>query len=157
MRKIILILFFSIINLANLYCEDKRPVFGIGLCVGEPTGVSFKLWLTKENAFGSVVAWRGSDKTYFHCDYLTHNYKAIRKGELTGEIPRYWGIGIKILSENDTSKRKTSYGLRIPLGINYIFAEMPIDFYGELVPTIMFYPDTIGMIDASLGVRYYLE
>ncbi|RPI72766.1 MAG: hypothetical protein EHM47_07515, partial [Ignavibacteriales bacterium] len=77
--------------------------FGIGLILGEPTGLSAKLWTSKENAFdfglgvsvgGDRISFKGKynrgSRVHFHMDYLWHSFNAISSTE---RFPLYYGIG----------------------------------------------------------------
>ena len=157
---IILLLVFVVINLSVMGAEKKakEPKFGLGICVGEPMGMSFKYWLTKKHAFGIALGWQGKEKTYFHIDYLTHNYKSIPKGELSGEVSSYSGVGMCIISRTvGAGKSEATRGIRGVFGVSYLFEEMPVDIFAELVPTFIIEPETTGLLAASMGARYYFE
>jgi hypothetical protein len=160
MKKIIIILLllvFSVISSPVTGAEKKvkEHKLGVGICVGEPMGMSFKYWFTKKNAVGIALGWQGKEKTYFHVDYLTHNYESIPKGELSGEVSSYSGVGVSRTA--DTGNSKIICGIRVVFGINYLFKEMPVDIFAELAPTVITQPETTGLLAASMGVRYYFE
>ena len=136
--------------------EFKRKRFGLGISVGDPVGMSCKYWLTQKSAFDIALGWQGDDNTYFHIDYLSHNYKSIPKGELTGDIPFYRGIGLRC-DRIFTARNDLRLGIRFVLGINYLFEGVPGDIFAELVPTLVIQPDVTAMISASIGARYYFE
>lgn len=77
--------------------------FGMGLILGEPTGLSAKLWTSKINAFdfglgvsvgGDRISHKGnydkSGRIRFHMDYPWHSFNAISSTE---RFPLYYGIG----------------------------------------------------------------
>ncbi len=80
--------------------------FGLGLILGEPTGLSAKFWTSKVNAFdfGLGVSVGGdrishkydydkSGRIHFHMDYLWHSFNAISSTE---RFPLYYGLGGQI-------------------------------------------------------------
>ena len=48
---------------------------GLGIILGEPTGISFKSWLSTTTAFDMAAAWSfvDEDALHLHGDYLVHN------------------------------------------------------------------------------------
>ncbi len=153
MKKILL---FFLITGIFLYSHAVSNNFGIGVTVGTPTGLTAKYWLDKYNAVDFATGWSfRNDKFYFHINYLMHNYSILEKGKsktnLKGEIPLYAGIGLR----TKFGKGEDEVGFRIPLGITYLFGEMPLDVFLEFAPSLNLYPETDFFIDASLGLRYY--
>jgi hypothetical protein len=79
-------------NFAN--AQDRG--FGLGIIVGEPTGVSLKGWLSKTTAIDAALAWSfaGGDFFQIHGDYLSHNFSLLKVEK--GKLPFYYGIGGRI-------------------------------------------------------------
>jgi hypothetical protein len=129
--------------------------FGIGVMLGEPTGVSFKQWVTKENAFGGAVAWSFERKSalHVHLDYLYHR-RGMRPGRRemdAGRVLFYFGVGGRVKAEEDDSR----IGVRIPLGIDYVFAGSPFDIFFEIAPLLDLAPSTEFRVNGGFGIRYY--
>lgn len=125
---------------------------GLGLIVGEPTGVSFKYWTGSTTAIDAALAWSFIDGGAFHIhgDYLFHNMRLISVPE--GLLPFYYGIGARIKTANNTK-----LGVRVPLGLAYLFQSAPIDIFLEIVPILDLTPKTDFAINAALGARYYFK
>ena len=140
-----IILFLSVAN-----AQSKG--IGLGLIVGEPTGISFKYWTGSTTAFDAALAWSFSDEGAFHIhgDYIFHNFTLITIPE--GKLPFYYGIGARIKTANDTK-----LGVRVPLGLAYLFNNAPIDIFLEIVPILDLTPKTDFAINAALGARYYFN
>ena len=127
--------------------------FGIGLMIGEPTGISFKYWNSDKKALGGGAAWSLGqyDAVHLHADYLWHSYSVFEDVE-KGELPLYYGVGGRVvLAENDAV-----LGIRVPVGLNYRFEDNPLDLFLELAPTVNLLPDTDFDINGALGIRIYL-
>jgi hypothetical protein len=134
--------------------------FGMGLILGEPTGLSAKAWTSTDNAFDFAVAW--SFNNYHHndnhndgslllqADYVWHFFNAISVS--SGKLPIYVGIGARVVLADDPS-----FGVRIPVGIDYLFADAPIDIFLELVPIMDLSPETDFGIGGGLGIRYWFN
>lgn len=138
--------------------------FGLGIMVGEPTGLSAKLWTSPVNAFdfglgvglgGDRIKYEGdynnSGRLHFHMDYLWHSFNAISSNE---SFPLYYGIGGRY---NSGGGYEGSLGVRGVLGIAWFPHATPIDVFIELVPVFQITPLTGLGIDAGLGVRYFFE
>ncbi len=131
--------------------------FGIGVIVGEPTGLSLKYWLDDERAIDAAAAESFSENDSFqlHGDYLIHDYDLFGADEL----PFYYGLGARLkLKDSDGSgrnRRHDMFGIRIPLGITYLFEDAPIDLFFELVPVLDLSPEVELDIGAAVGLRFY--
>ena len=72
----------------------------------------------------------------------------------------YIGLGARVKLANDY--RDQNYplraGLRIPFGLEYVFASVPIGLFFELVPVIDLTPDARGFGgNSAIGFRYYFS
>lgn len=138
--------------------------FGIGFILGEPTGLSAKLWTSKVNAFdfglglslgGDRIKYKGNydndGRVHFHMDYLWHSFNAISSTE---KFPLYYGLGGRF---NTGGGYDGSLGIRGVFGIAWFPRSTPIDIFLELVPVFQVTPLTGLGIDAGLGIRYFFE
>ena len=137
---------------------------GVGVIVGEPTGVSIKKWIGETRAVDAAAAWSFSENGsfQFHADYLIHNFYLLQPKDFNGRLPAYFGVGgrIKIKDANEgkvRNEKDTLVGIRIPFGISYLFADAPVDLFVEVVPILDVAPDTDLDINAAIGVRYYFR
>ncbi len=143
---------------APLLTQAQGSGFGLGIIVGEPTGLSAKAWIGEGAALDFAAAWslEGRDFFQLHADYLHHaDVIEVKKGFL----PFYYGIGARMVILEDQFRRKDEddilFGLRIPLGITYLFAGAPLDIFAELAPVIELFPSTDFDVDGGVGIRYY--
>ena len=145
-----LTILFSIIFLTQIYSQDKGT--GVGIILGEPTGFSAKHWLSPTTAIDGAIAWSFIDGGAFHihADYLLHSFRLINVPE--GKLPFYYGIGGRLKTSDDTQ-----LGVRVPLGLAYLFQTAPVDIFLEIVPILDFIPETDFRINAALGARYYFQ
>ena len=131
----------------SLHAQDSG--LGLGMIIGEPTGLSAKMWTTETIALDAGVAWSfvGAGYLRVHSDILWHNYTLdVDKGRL----PIYYGIGAKLLLASELG-----LGIRVPVGLAYLFESAPVDLFAELVPGLDLLPGTGFGIDAAIGVRYF--
>jgi hypothetical protein len=138
-----------IISSSSLIAQDKG--FGLGIIVGEPTGVSGKLWLGGNNALDMATAWsfKGSGSMLLQADYIWHTFNLIRVS--SGKLPLYFGIGGRVIF----GSKDTYFGARIPVGLNYIFSGTPLDIFVEIVPILDLAPSTDFDIGGGLGIRFW--
>jgi hypothetical protein len=156
MKKFI---FFAILFLtisANLTNAQSTRGFGLGIIVGEPTGVSFKGWLDNKSAVDGAVAWSflNNGSFHVHVDYLRHvNIESTPSGEFNF----HYGIGgrLKAKNNNNNNSEDARFGARIPLGLDYNFSSEPIELFLEVAPVLDFTPKTDASFNGALGVRFY--
>jgi hypothetical protein len=156
------VLFLMIILAKPTEAQDRG--FGLGIVLGEPTGLSAKLWTSKINAFdfglglglgGDRFKYHGDyneeGRVHFHMDYLWHSFNAISSTE---RFPLYYGIGGRF---NSGGGYDDSFGIRGVFGIAWFPHNTPIDVFLELVPVFQITPGTGFGIDAGLGIRYFFQ
>jgi len=146
MRKLLLG-FLLIVALFNLSYG-----LGLGVMLGNPSGLSAKYWMSEQNAIAGGLAWHlGSNSNggylFLHGDYLIHKNDLINISGTT--IPFYYGGGVGIGVGNDFY-----LGVRIPVGIEYWFMDKKFDAFLELVPGIGLLPGFGIGIGGAIGLRY---
>lgn len=152
-RIAIMVLLFAVVS-ANAREQDT---FGLGVIVGEPTGLSLKYWLDKEHAIDGAAAWSFAENDSFqlHADYLIHDYELLNSDDL----PFYYGLGARLKFKDDEgsgrNRNEAIFGIRAPLGITYLFEDAPLDLFFELVPILDLSPDVELDINAAIGLRFY--
>ena len=134
-------------------CQEKD--IGIGVILGEPTGISGKMWWDENIAFDGGLAWSLVDDTCLniHADMLWHNWDVLVDAfevEDSGKLPLYYGIGGRLRAGDDTK-----LGARFVIGASYIFEHAPFDIFLEIVPIMNIVPKTEVDINASLGGRFW--
>jgi hypothetical protein len=125
--------------------------FGLGVIVGEPTGLSWKIWTGHNTAFAGAAAWSLGERATFHphVDYLFHNENLFKVSK--GRLPFYYGLGIRFLFREGEDK----VGVRFPLGLEYLLVSPSLGIFFELVPVLDLSPKTIVDLNGAIGVRYY--
>ncbi|MBT8378654.1 MAG: DUF3996 domain-containing protein [Ignavibacteria bacterium] len=152
MKKISLLVALFIVALVSVSTFAQNKKVGVGIIVGEPTGVSLKYWTSSTTAFDAALAWSFVDEGAFHIhvDYIFHNFNLIRISD--AKVPFYYGIGGRIKTAN-----KSRIGVRVPLGLAYIFNSAPLDIFLEVVPILDLAPKTDFKINAAIGARYFFN
>ena len=128
----------------------QQTGFGLGLIIGEPTGLSGKYWISPWTAIDGAFAW-SIDKNsgvHLHSDYLWHDYRII--SVIKGKLPIYYGVGARIVFATNNN-----FGVRGVAGLNYIFDGTPLDIFLELVPILDIAPKVGFDFNGAIGIRYY--
>ena len=122
---------------------------GLGLIAGNPTGICFKYFTSTTEAFDLATAWSFSDEWLMvHGDYLWHSFGDINVSK--GQLPWYYGLGAWVAFGDDVVA-----GGRLPIGLDYLFANNNIDIFLEVAAGISVIPDTDFHVDAAIGVRFF--
>jgi hypothetical protein len=137
--------------------------FGLGVIIGEPTGIGAKLWTSPVNAFDFGLGWsiggdrigkytgnyNGGSRVHFHMDYLWHFFDAMHSKE---QFPLYCGFGGRF---NSGAGYDASVAVRGVFGIAWFPHNTSIDVFLELVPSLQLTPSTGFGMDAGIGARYF--
>lgn len=161
-----------LLPLMSSICVAEAGKLGMGLLVGEPTGFSAKYWLSDKAAVDGGLALHYGYHDHYYCDgdyYRRYGYydgpcsdRRLRfqmhgdflwhfdlPANLPGRLPFNFGLGARLITPY------TEVGLRIPLGISYLFDNLPLDIFAELAPVFVFAPYTGGDLDGGVGARFY--
>lgn len=152
---LILIVFALLLSAQQATAQSKK--FGLGVMLGEPTGISAKLWTSNNNALAFGLGWSAyhprfedsGSRVHFHMDYLWHSFDAIRSEE---QFAFHYGIGARF---KDYGADNGSFAVRGIGGLNWLPRDAPIDVFFELAPSLELTPSTGFAIDGALGARFY--
>ncbi len=143
------ILFFSslLIILTSIgFAQNQGSGLGLGLQIGEPTGVSVKGWLSHKGAFQLGIGWPTMSQTSgmaVSAEYLWHSY-ALSSREW---FPLSYGLG-GIFGNNLIAAR----GI---FGLAWWPHRSSIDIYLQIAPALYFKPSSTFELDFGLGIRYF--
>ncbi len=136
---------------------------GIGIMVGEPTGLSLKKWISPTRAVDAGIAWSftENDSFHFHADYLLHSFDALKASSEDGRLAMHYGLGARVKLKDDNGRGRNDddalVGIRFPIGLSYLFSKAPFDIFGELVPILDVAPGTDFSLNAAIGARFYFR
>jgi hypothetical protein len=119
---------------------------GIGLVVGEPTGITFK---TDNLVIG--IGWSfaaADDRIDATIDWWLIN------DNLTEILDWYLGAGAKVRLNLNQNTDTINVGLRIPIGVQWWPAK-ELEVFAEIAPGLLLFPSTDFDISAGIGLRYY--
>lgn len=145
---------FLILALFSTGIFAQRTGYGVGLILGEPTGISAKYWLDNESALNAGLAYSftTANKGFsLHLDLINHLPSNIYPKE---NIPFYYGFGVRIRSKARTSG---SLGVRGVAGLVWQHKKYPVDIFAEVAPVFQLLPETNLLFDLAIGGRYYIK
>ncbi len=141
----------------NLHAQDRG--LGIGAAIGGDagSGLSWKTWVSDKAGVSGMVTFRISEfnsSFYTHVDYVVHGFFDQLDWE-PGTLHYYYGGGVGYRWFDAISDDILS--LRVPAGIGFNFAEVPVDLFFELAPTANVSPDFSFYFNGNMGFRFYLN
>ena len=133
--------------------ESYAGRLGAGITIGEPIGASLKYWFNDTMAIDGAIGWSSHDDTdlYVHSDVLWHNFDLIPVSR--GRLPVYFGVGGLVRFRDDNEDNQV--GIRVPVGLSYMFENAPVDIFVEIAPAIDVAPDVEGEVTGGVGIRYW--
>jgi hypothetical protein len=130
--------------------------FSIGPMLGEPTGVTVKLFNPSRpgGAWEAGVGWSqaGSDGVEAYAQHQWHLYEL--KNTPSGVTTFYLGLGGRVKDCDGTR-----FGVRGSIGLNYAAPKRPRKWesFLEVAPIVDVTPDRHTFVNVTAGIRWYLR
>lgn len=157
-RSVIIALLTVLISASAVMAEEG---LGVGIIIGDPTGVTVKKWIGADRAIDGAAAWTlsGSGSLQLHGDYLLHDFTLLKPGPINGKLPVYFGLGGRVVLSDDSHghHNDTVLGVRVPFGISYLMTRAPVEAFLEIVPILDVVPNTELNLNAAIGARFYFR
>lgn len=131
--------------------------FGLGVVLGDPTGLSFawrpnEAWLVQAHVGWSLT----NERLRLSADYLWNFAHLNAPGAPALDFVPYVGVGGRArIGDDDHHDHGTGIGVRVPVGMAMLPSDVPIDVFLELAPVLLLFPDTDFELDGGLGARFY--
>lgn len=163
--KITLLLIFCLIILTpeSKSFAPKGKTFGLGLIIGEPTGLTAKYWLKNNNALAFSIGNSYLGSLRLGMDYLWH-FNAFK----SALVNMYAGPGLAIgigessgwwYKDQNHNWYKTNedigLGIRGVLGINFVPKNSPFELFGEVGMMVGALPGFYANFEGAIGGRFY--
>ncbi|REL24894.1 hypothetical protein DYD21_16555 [Rhodohalobacter sp. SW132] len=131
------------------HAQDRYSNTELGIILGEPTGISLKMWQSDQTAFDAGFAWSfgGSGSVHIHSDYLRHNWLDSE----TGGLALYYGLGARVRLADDAR-----LGVRIPVGLQFNIPDTRLATFFEVAPLLDLIPETTFDVNGGLGIRIFI-
>ncbi len=136
---------------------SSSPRFGAGFILGDPSGLTGKVIFNPDNAAAFGIGASARDGFYVYADYLRHFGGLFPFREL--ELFIGAGVGLHSFEHDhrpgNDEERENSLEVRVPVGLEYIFNQVPLGIFIELAPALELVPDIDFHLRGGLGLRYY--
>jgi hypothetical protein len=138
--------------------------FGLGVILGEPTGVTLKYDTSAYNAIDAGISFRFDRYFMLYGDYHFKFPGAFHTDvSFFNQLTPYVGVGAVAVFENEDNRRyfdddwdeDFALGVRIPLGIEWRTPRVPLGVFAEIVPGLAIIPGTDAFVQGGIGVRYF--
>ena len=148
-----ILLFMAVLLLlasASPLFSQEGDIVGAGIILGEPTGISAKVWFEKGLAADAAVAWSflGDSSLYVHGNFLYH-FKVLNTGA-DNFITPYVSARAAFRFED-----YLNVGLRVPVGVSWLLNAAPVEVFAEIAPGVGLVPETDLELGVGLGARFY--
>ncbi len=150
-------------TVAQSHAQQRE--FGLGIILGEPTGISAKLWESSTDAWDAALAWSfvNTGHVHIHADRLWHQTDVINTSL---NLKTYFGIGGALSfvgedsdywknREGERRRSATILAARVPVGITLATRSNELEFFLEVVPQLNLVPATHFSIGFGVGGRYF--
>jgi hypothetical protein len=144
---------------APVYTSSERlgGSFGVGVSMGTPTGITGRLWFSRESAVqfsgGGNLGQQGSLTASM--DYITA-LEHLSEEEGNYFITTYAGVGVGFDSLFGPNSSSMAFGPRLVGGASVTLPTLPIDMFIQVSPTIFVVEDLSWSIGGQIGAHYYL-
>jgi hypothetical protein len=130
----------------------------IGIVIGDPTGLSLKFWGIGQNSALQVNVGGGG---FVAPADLAVSGSLLFHALLTRETPINGYLGVGALAGINQGKRGNNavFGILVPLGLEFILSEVPLDIFMDVSPFIGFPTKEKSLANLTLGIglRYILK
>jgi len=145
------LILFGMLSVSGVLAWERGDL-GVGVVVGNPTGISAKYWQGKYQALDFALAWGYGDYLHIHSTYLYHFYDVIPEPEWA----LYTGLGgrLKLKSrrgEGDWSR----FAVRMAGGLEFSYP--PFEAFLEIAPVFDVAPRTEIDIEGGIGARFFFR
>lgn len=139
----------SLFSTAASASSSRSGDFGVGLVVGEPTGLTVQFRLARMHALDLAVGLDPFEDRdfYVHLDYLFLAGNLLGSGSV-GLVP-YVGFGGVLIGG------QPAVGFRVPFGLALEFNRAPIQIFAEAAIRVILSPGTDTRIAPAVGFRFF--
>lgn len=140
---------FVLLNLHAAWANSQK--MGLGIMIGNPTGLNGKYWLENDHAIdaGFGLSFGKHNEGSLHSDYLLHNKGALILNE-NNPMDIYYGIGGRMEFADSIE-----LGIRLPIGVAIEIESRAADVFVEAAPILDFVGKSGLELHLLFGSRYY--
>jgi hypothetical protein len=151
-----IILFFLLIPAVS----SAQRNFGLGIVLGDPTGITAKYVLSSANALDTTFSFGSGNKFYLHGSWLWLKPNQFNMDRYP--VSLYFGIGPRLINHDhghghrhDDHSDDFHLAARAPIGLRMNFADPLIELFGEIAIAMDVIPKMEVDFDFGIGARFY--
>ena len=143
-----LLLFALLGRPADALAQSER--LGLGGLTGSPSGVTIKLYLSRDRAIDAVGSWslgraNPTSRLYFH---------SLRERPIDGSPLNFFrGPGLVLGTNSEGDESRFVMGISGLFGLNFFVERFEVFLHA--MPRLEMDPDLQGYLGGSAGLRYY--
>ena len=136
-----------------------RHDFGAGIVIGDPTGLTAKYVVSKENAADAALSFGNGDNFYLHVSWLWLKQRVFDLDKFP--VTWYLGLGPRVIGRDhdhhhdDEHEDDVHLAARVPFGLRMHFNDPRIEIYTEIAPALDVVPEMDFDLDFGIGARFY--
>lgn len=139
--------------------QNERKL-GVGIIVGEPTGLSLQAPTAKGLAINGILAYSIHHWVQMSADVVYATPKGFDEIFRTNSgIDTYIGGGIIFGIDHHEKHRDDTelvLGVRMPVGLEYRLPGKAIQFFGEIAPGLQLVNETDFILQIGIGARFLI-
>lgn len=136
----------------------NRADIGVGIVLGEPTGITGKIYLSREHALdvtlGTGTYDNGRDSgLWLSVVYLWH--PSVLHSDPAFDLGWHFGVGGFVTDHQVQSD--AAIGARVPVGLDFTLHDVPLQFFIDVSADVEIVPDPVQdlWLGLGLGGRYF--
>jgi hypothetical protein len=132
--------------------QRTTGAIGFGGQLGEPTGLTLKVYNESAPSYDFLAAWDLDDFFFLNGHALFEH--RIDASNIDPQLEWFVGPGAFIGVVDNPSDDEIGLGISGTAGLNLVFSQQ-VELYVQVTPRIGVVPETEGEIGGGLGLRYY--
>ena len=142
------LLICSLLFAGTVFAQSPAGNVGIGGQLGEPSGLTVKVYQEPDFAYEILAAWDLDDFFFLNAHAL------FERPVPNAPLRFYMGPGVLVGIRENASDGDFVIGVSGEFGLNYFVDRFEV--FLHLTPRLGVIPDTSGDVGGGLGLRYYL-
>jgi hypothetical protein len=143
----------------NSGAYDAGDKAGVGIAFFGVTGLSVYADISDRNFLQAAIGFSSGGSYAVTGDYAFGYPNALSS---LPSITPYWGIGAILLHDQSDYWARYGrndqlsadyFGARIPLGLNWVIPNTPVQLAAEIAPSLLFSPSSYGYLQGGLSAR----
>lgn len=138
------------VAMCSLPARADKGAFGLGLIVGQPTGVTGAVDLSDHTALDGAIGFGFfNDRNFYAHLEFDYYFPTLAHGDAL-DLSLYIGVGGFFVAHKDAA-----IGARVPVGLSFDFTSAPIQIFLEASFLFGLVPDGYFEPRGAVGFRYY--